>query len=107
MQCMTIRFVEEADALSVIELETPVHAQGLEVLWRTFFALRVQIISAQVRVLDSGRLSQRLRVCEFDGAPLEAKRRREVHRALLESFELPAVLGLPESTVTDARAALA
>lgn len=84
METATVRFVDQGDdLLSLVEIETPLRAQGLEDLWWAFYSLRVQIVSSHVRVAG-GKLIQRAYLCEFDGAALQSGREAQLKTSLLQ-----------------------
>jgi hypothetical protein len=74
----------DPSGLTTIEVERPL-THDPEHLWRTLFALRVQVVDADVRVVGT-RLRERLHVCEFDGAPMSEHRGRKVTRELQDEL---------------------
>ena len=71
--------------LSVLEVEMPVSWDANR-LPRALFALRVQVVSSE-RSYARERVRHRLRVVEFDGAPIRETKRLKLVSALLSLLE--------------------
>jgi hypothetical protein len=74
---LSVEFTESQGIVVPLEVRSPDGAVSVEDLHAVLFALRVQVIRADEHVED-GRAVQRLAVCEFDGGPLRAPRKRAI-----------------------------
>ena len=71
--------------LSLLEVEVPV-SWDVKRLPRALFALRLQVVSSERRYARE-RVMHRLRVVEFDGAPIRATKRSKLIPALLSLLD--------------------
>ncbi len=82
-----VRFLEGADGgLAVLEVETGDRSGLLHAVTRALFAERVQIVRSEVRT-KGDRVLDRFTVVEFDGAPIDERRRLDVQVAVLGAIE--------------------
>jgi DNA-binding NarL/FixJ family response regulator len=91
---LNVRFLPgDPGSLSILEIKTPRRHSVLPIIRGLLFDLRIQIIRAESRVIDD-RITERLHIVEFDGAPISSHRHLQVQMA---------VLGLLETTMHAAR----
>jgi hypothetical protein len=82
-----VTFVDGAEgALSLVEFCLPTQCRILDSLVATLTAIGVQILHIQVQA-GGDHVKHRVRVAECDGSAVNAPRRLEVQRALLELVE--------------------
>lgn len=86
MEQTEIRFQERAKGIvSILEVDRPARSSVLELIRRTLFDLRIQIVRVE-SIVKPERLLERFHVVEFDGAPIARRRaaglRSAVRRAL-------------------------
>jgi len=80
-------FIDGARApLSLLELDVPAYWDVTERLARALFALRLQVVSSE-RCYSEDRVVHRLRVVEFDGAPIREARRSNLIAALVSLLD--------------------
>lgn len=72
--------------MSTVQLDAPLHDDILPRLEATLFDMRVQVVRRHVQV-TLGRAVRQLEVVEFDGAPLGARRNRELELALARELD--------------------
>lgn len=88
MEQSDIRFQERVKGIiSILEVNRPRRSSVLELIRRTLFDLRIQIVRVESIVMSDG-LVERFHVVEFDGGPIARRRaanlRTAVRRALRE-----------------------
>ena len=80
-------FVNEVSGpVALLEVELPVTFSATERLRRALFTLRLQVVSSE-RGYTGDRVLYRLRVVEFDGAPIRETRRQSVPTGLLSLLD--------------------
>ncbi len=86
----SVRFVAHHRVVSDLEVEGPAEQVSAARVREALFALRVQVVGSHAwRGADVA--GERLRVCEFDGAPLSERRRRAIVLELEAALESGAV----------------
>lgn len=87
MSSTKVRFVEsESGVLSLLEIESTRRRALFPKVAALMFALRVQIVRAESRVLRRSRV-ERLSLVELDGAPISARRRLEIQTEILATVD--------------------
>ena len=88
-----VRFVDSSDgALSVLEIENPLHRQVFSEVRGALLGIGVEVVSIEVRV-DQERLLGRLHLSECDGGPIDQARHLEIQDKVFQ-----VVLSRPEKT---------
>jgi hypothetical protein len=89
MGSTTVRFLEScAGSLALLEIETP-HGFGLfSRLTHALYALEIQVVRAESRVVD-GRRVERLFLVELDGTPILSVRRLQIQVEVLRAVGFP------------------
>lgn len=83
---MDIRFREKATGIvSILEVDRPARSSVLELVRRTLFDLRIQIVRVE-SIVKEEKLLERFYLVEFDGGPIPTRRaaglRSAVRRAI-------------------------
>jgi UTP:GlnB (protein PII) uridylyltransferase len=88
-----VRFVDSSDgALSVLEIENPVHRQVFSEVRGALLGIGVEVVNIEVRV-DQQRMLGRFHLSECDGAPVDRERHLQIQDKILQ-----VVLTQPEQT---------
>lgn len=77
-----VRFdAERRGVLSLLEVEVGAHRGLARAIGAALFDLRVQVVASRT-CISAGRRVQRLEVVEFDGGPLDRRRRTQIESRL-------------------------
>jgi hypothetical protein len=89
MATSAVRFIEGGSGiLSLLEIESEHSSDPLATVAGLLFQMRVQVVRAET-VAEGARVRSRLHVVEFDGAPIESSRRREIQTGLRDVIDRP------------------
>lgn len=86
MEQSEIRFTERATGIvSILEVDRPARASVLELVRRTLFDLRIQIVRVE-SIVKEERLLERFHVVEFDGGPIVRRRAAGLRSAVRKAL---------------------
>lgn len=86
MEQSEIRFTERATGIvSVLEIDRPARASVLELVRRTLFEIRIQIVRVE-SIVKEERLLERFHVVEFDGGPIVPRRAAGLRAAVRKAI---------------------
>lgn len=79
----SVRFLDgEEGLLSILEIHTLTQGDVTRAVYRALLAVRAQIVRFESESMGQ-RTRYRMRVVEFDGAPITARRRLEIQNSML------------------------
>lgn len=87
MRTTKVRFVEDVGGLlTALEIDAAERRGVVKLLSDVLFAVRVQVVSSELRLVGS-RLRAQLFIVEFDGGRLSKERRLQIQTAVLSVFD--------------------